>query len=127
MRGRSFAAVPAHCLFSFQLRFILISLRDIMSPTLGIIMRKTAIRKPSLIISIVAYWLEDGEEQTFTKLCSMHQGHPAHMNIYEDVFFNFIKSELKDCHTKTAIFANERFPELGFGVLAYEVVGERTA
>jgi hypothetical protein len=92
-----------------------------MSLTLGIIMRK-AIRKPSLIISIVAYWLEDGEEQTFTKLCSMHQGHPAHMNIYEDVFFNFLKSDLKDCHTKTAVF-----PDQGFGVLAYTVVGERTA
>jgi hypothetical protein len=101
--------------FSFQLR-------DIMSPTLGIIMRKTAIRKPSLIISIVAYWLKDGEHTTFTKLCSMHQGHPAHMNIYEDVFFNFMKSDLKDCHTKTTIF-----PDQGFGVLAYEVVGERTA
>jgi hypothetical protein len=88
----------------------------------SITMRKTAIRKPSLIISIVAYWLKDGEEQTFTKLCSLHQGHPAHMNIYEDVFFNFTKSDLKDCHTKTAIF-----PDQGFGVLAYTVVGERTA
>jgi hypothetical protein len=104
-----------------------VSLRDIMSPTLGIIMRKTAIRKPSLIISIVAYWLKDGEHTTFTKLCSMHQGHPAHMNIYEDVFFNFLKSDLKDCRTKTAIFPNEFYPERGFGVLAYTVVGERTA
>lgn len=90
-------------------------------------MRKTAIRKPSLIISIVAYWLKDGEHQTFTTLCSLHQGHPAHRMIYEDVFFNFTKAELKDCHTKTAIFPNEFRPERGFGVLAYTVVGERTA
>ena len=89
-------------------------------------MRKTAIRKPSLTISAVIYWLKDGEHKTFTRLCSLHQGHPAHRLIYEDVFFNFTKAELKDCHTKTAIFANDRFPELGFGVLAYEVVGERT-